>query len=152
MPSLRGQDNKGEAAGHHTALCWGVGPGRNPIPPPSLGLSPQSSGDATSLWARCHCTSFRPFMVWLASDVSSLGVAMGDIQQPRSAEHRDSLGTQNSSISLSSSSLAKTCSPHTFLCCLPAFERTEAPRPPSAKDLHGNYLLHPIPHWPQVES
>lgn len=82
----------------------------------------------------------------------ALGLQWENIQQPRSAEHRDSLRTQNSSISLSSSSLAKTCSPHTFLCCFPAFERTEAPRPPSAKDLHGNYLLHPIPHWPQVES
>lgn len=47
MPSLRGQDNKGEAACCHTAACWGVGPGGNPLPLPSLGLSPQSSGDAT---------------------------------------------------------------------------------------------------------
>lgn len=101
---------------------------------------------------RATCRSSRPPVVWPASHIPSPGAAMGDIQQPRSAEHRDSLGTQSSSISPCSSSLAKNCSPHTFLCCFPAFERTEAPRPPSTKDLHGNCLLYPLPCWPQVES
>lgn len=40
---------------------------------------------------------------------------------------------------------ANNCSPHTPFSTLLGFQRTEAPRPPEGKDLHGNYQQSPHP-------